>query len=244
MAIRINDSNKFLQNRRENFRNCIKDTINTSEIPRITNRIQEVVKKTEEIQNNFEKGRTLISYRENYRTYHPYNSFYHYHNNDNTIYSFLYIDIENEVGRVQFNPPPQDPRLVTFTDRDIGGQTTNIQVSQDLTVASPRFEFSTSNDFGQYWIASDIEPNLSLFISSSILNNIVFPVIPNTGLPIKFNFRDNKFFLEILGFNLYINVNEDFNSNILYYIINHPYRIYFDKDLKQTQKIPLIEHHF
>ena len=118
MAIRINDSNKFLQNRRENFRNCIKDTINTSEIPRITNRIQEVVKKTEEIQNNFEKGRTLRSYRENYRTYHTYNAFYH--NNNNTIYSFLYIDIENEVGGVPFNPPV-DPTLVTFTDRDIGG---------------------------------------------------------------------------------------------------------------------------
>lgn len=233
MAIRINDSNKFLQNRRENFRNCIKNTINTSEIPQITNRIQEVVKKTEEIQNNFEKGRTLLSYRENYRTYHPYNAFYH--NNNNTIYSFSYIDIENRVGGVPFIRP-QNPNIVTFTNRDIGGQTTDIRVSQNLRVVEPRFEFSTSNDFGQYWITSDIEPNLSLFISSSILNNIGFPVTPNTGLPIKFNFSDNKFFLEILEFNLYINVNEDFNSNTLYFINNQGYRIYFDKDLKQTQK--------
>ena len=233
MAIRINDSNKFLQNRRENFRNCIKDTINTSEIPQITNRIQEVVKKTEEIQNNFEKGRTLLSYRENYRTYHPYNAFYH--NNDNTIYSFSYIDIENEVRGIPFIRP-QNPNIVTFINRDIGGQPINIRVHPNLRVESPRFEFSTSNDFGQYWITSDIEPNLSLFISSSILNNIGFPVTPNTGLPIKFNFRDNKFFLEILGFNLYINVNEDFNSNTLYFINNQGYRIYFDKDLKQTQK--------
>ena len=227
------------QNARNQFKKCIGNTINTSEIPENKNpTIQIVVDNTKKIQNNFEKGRTLISYQGNYRKYYVNNEFNY---NSNNTYSFLYIDIENIVIEPGENTNGDN---VIIHNQDINGQTINIQVSQDLTVASPRFEFSTSNDFGQYRITRDIEPNLSLFISSSILNNIGLPVTTNENIPIKFNFRDKKFFLEVIGFNLYINVNEDFNSNILYHIDNHPYRIYFDKDLKQTQKIPLIEHTF
>lgn len=227
------------QNARNQFKKCIGNTINTSEIPENKNpTIQIVVDNTKKIQNNFEKGRTLISYQGNYRKYYVNNEFNY---NSNNTYSFLYIDIENIVIEPGENTNGDN---VIIHNQDINGQTINIQVSQDLTVASPRFEFSTSNDFGQYRITRDIEPNLSLFISSSILNNIGLPVTTNENIPIKFNFKYKKFFLEVIGFNLYINVNEDFNSNILYHIDNHPYRIYFDKDLKQTQKIPLIEHTF
>ena len=113
---------------------------------------------------------------------------------------------------------------------------------QYIRVSIPGFRRSTSNlnDFGEYWITRDgnIDPKLSLFISSRILQSMI------RNPEFKFNFNNNKFFLEFLNFNLYINVNEDFNSNILYHIDNHPYRIYFDKDLKQTQKIPLTQHPF
>lgn len=236
MAIRTHDD-------RNQFKKCIGNTINTSDIPENKNpTIQIVVDNTKKIQNNFEKGRTLISYQGDYRKYHKNNELIR-SIPPNGHFLIYYIDTENKVGGIPFIPDP-NRNIVTFTDRDINGQLINIRVNQYIIVSLPDFRRSTSNDIGEYWIATDIEPNLSLFISSSILNNIGFPVTPNTGLPIKFNFNNNKFFLEFLGFNLYINVNEDFNSNILYFIINHPYRIYFDKDLKQTQKIPLTEHTF
>ena len=228
------------QNARNQFKKCIGNTINTSEIPENKNpTIQIVVDNTKKIQNNFEKGRTLISYQGNYRIYHQENRYMNIHQGGGPFH-FSYKDTVDIVTVDEGNSEQRD--IVTIPNQNIDGQFIDIRVDQYIRVSIPGFRRSTSNlnDFGEYWITRDgnIDPKLSLFISSRILQSMI------RNPEFKFNFNNNKFFLEFLNFNLYINVNEDFNSNILYHIDNHPYRIYFDKDLKQTQKIPLTQHPF
>ena len=107
------------QNARNQFKKCIGNTINTSEIPENKNpTIQIVVDNTKKIQNNFEKGRTLISYQGNYRKYHQENRYIIPHQGDDP-FSFSYIDtvdiVKEPVGTINENN-------VTISNQDINGQ--------------------------------------------------------------------------------------------------------------------------
>lgn len=204
----------------ERFKKCISDTI-----PIEKNRqriISQVIETTKEIQQQkLGKGRTLLSYLHEYIKYHTENKFEV--NNFEILYEFIdrKDKVINSLPRVDRNPNVVVP---------FGHDTAiiNITINNKLSIFPPATIIRNGS------IYSIGNSNYHLFLSKGILD-----IIDN--MDFKYNLQEEKIFIVCEEMNLYINENEDENSNILYYIIIEPHKIYFNKDLIQTQKIPIIE---
>lgn len=79
-----------------------------------------------------------------------------------------------------------------------------------------------------------LKDNYKLYFSDALLSNIDLIVVDNNNITLFYNIDEKKFFIIYDGMNLYINENNE--SELLYYIIIYPKKYFFNKELILTQE--------
>lgn len=224
------------------FRSCIKESGIFSDSENILN---DSIKGVEKNQENLKNLRnTINSFKNSYKKNYAENTLKLY--NDRGI--FYYIDKErpitldnNGIFKYQkfemFIDSPENRVINLNNNFKIGINTSlnliNIYTGRKQVKKCIFDDFNLNLNLNNNILT--LKDNYKLYFSNTLLSNkdsIVKDNDDNTAL--FYNIDEKKFFIIYEGMNLYINENND--SELLYYIIIYPKKYFFNKELILTQE--------
>lgn len=225
------------------FRECVEKSgiFNQNIFNTPISNVKENKKKLQNLQNL--QVKTINSFKNSYNFYHLENEL----KLDNDKGIFFYIDKERPIT-LQNNTEFKNQRFGRFNKPHrlshafISSLNNNFNIGFNLNLKLTDIHENRNNRWNNFNFNLNnniltLKDNYKLYFSDALLSNIdsiVKNVNNNNNIALFYNIDEKKFFIIYDGMNLYINENND--SELLYYIIIYPKKYFFNKELILTQE--------